>query len=108
MSKSFHWLGEKITFHMLKSFSFVESRIHQVMPLITTSFLSIIVSDSPLDTFYPYRDIKQGDPISPYLFPIMVEGLRCALNFFYLGGALKGFPTIVIESPYTHQKIDNC
>jgi hypothetical protein len=42
------------------------------------------------DLFLPSRGIRQGDPISPYLFLLCTEGLSCLLQQKEVSGELKG------------------
>lgn len=34
---------------------------------VTTSFIAILVNGRKINYFYPTKDIRQGDPMSPYL-----------------------------------------
>lgn len=42
---------------------------------VFTSFMSILVNGSPTEELKVTRGLLQGDPMSPFLFIIVVEGL---------------------------------
>ena len=42
------------------------------------------------DSFVPTRGIRQGDPLSPYLFLLVAEGLSCMLRRAEDRGELEG------------------
>jgi hypothetical protein len=51
-----------------------------VMRMISTVSFSVLFNGTPLESFRPSRGIRQGDPISPYLFLLAAEGLSCLLK----------------------------
>ena len=64
--------------------------IERVMSCVTTPSFSILVNGKPYCMIQPSRGIRQGDPISPYLFLLCVEGLTALLNKAESEGRIKG------------------
>jgi hypothetical protein len=77
-----HAIMLRLGFHRL----FVE----MLMRLVTTVSFSVLFNGECLDRFLPTRGIRQGDPISPYLFLLAAEGLLCLLNARNQSSALNG------------------
>ena len=50
------------------------------MGTVTTTSYSILINGEPWGFVHPSRGIKQGDPLSPYLFLLCVEGLSALLR----------------------------
>jgi hypothetical protein len=66
---------------IMMKLGFAESWISTVMKCVETVSFSVRVNGQLSDYFTPTRGIRQGDPISPYLFLICAEGLSSLLNF---------------------------
>lgn len=52
--------------------------------------MSILVNGSPTDEFYLTRGVRQGDPLSPFLFLIAAEGLNILVKEASNCGIFKG------------------
>lgn len=65
---------------MMLKLGFAPSWVSVVMDMVRSVSFSVMFNGEKLDQFIPSRGIRQGDPISPYLFFIAVEGLSCLLK----------------------------
>jgi hypothetical protein len=64
--------------------------VDMVVRLVTTVSFSGLFNGERLDRFIPSRGIRQGDPISPYLFLLAAEGLSCLIKSKIQPSMLKG------------------
>ena len=60
---------------ILEAFGFGQHWINWVMAMVKSPSFSILVNGAPANPFTPSRGIQQGDPISPFIFFILMEGL---------------------------------
>ena len=54
--------------------------VNLAMSTVRTASYSVIINDEPCGYINPSRGIKQGDPLSPYLFLLCTEGLSSLLR----------------------------
>lgn len=73
---------------VLAAFVFHQDCIKWIMALVSGAFFSILVNGSPSKPFSPSRGIRQGDPLSPFLFFIMAEGLSRTLQVVNINNSL--------------------
>jgi hypothetical protein len=64
--------------------------VEMVMRLVNSVSFSVLLNGESLEKFTPTRGIRQGDPISPYLFLLAAEGLSCLLKARSQSSTLNG------------------
>ena len=89
---------------MLEAYGFFQGWVEWVMGLVTNPFFNILLNGSPFSTFYPNRGIIQGDPISPFLFILMSEGLSRLILSQAERGEIRGLKVHDGMAPQTHQQ----
>jgi hypothetical protein len=104
LSKAFDRIIWKYMCSLLEAFGFDTTWIAWIMQLTSSSFFSILVNGVPSQPFSPTRGICQGDPLSPFLFVIMDEGLGRYINASVEDGSLKGLPLHNLQSTPSHSQ----
>lgn len=68
---------DNVDWNFLKSclydFGFPVVRVKLIMHCVTSSFLLVLWNGKRLPNFIPTRGLRQGDPLSPYLFVLCTE-----------------------------------
>ena len=67
--------------------------IELIMSCISSSHLSVLVNGEKTESFAPSRGIRQGDPLSPYIFILCMEFLAWLIEGEVRNGNWKGIKT---------------
>jgi exonuclease III len=104
LSKAFDKISWEYMKELLLAFGFEELWVTWILNLTSTAFFSILVNGVPSRPFTPSRGIRQGDPLSPFLFIIMVEGLSRSIHAAVGNGSLEGLSLHGISPPISHSQ----
>uniref|UniRef100_A0A2N9F7H7 Reverse transcriptase domain-containing protein n=1 Tax=Fagus sylvatica TaxID=28930 RepID=A0A2N9F7H7_FAGSY len=74
----------------LQYFNLPQWWIDLIMSCISSSHLSILVNGEKTDSFAHSRGIRQGDPLSPYIFILCMEYLAWLIQGEVTNGSWKG------------------
>ncbi|CAH9124930.1 unnamed protein product [Cuscuta epithymum] len=102
MAKAFDKLSWKYLFEILLKFGFDNQFVNLIRANLQATYLSIIINGVPQGFFQPKRGVKQGDPLSPFLFIIASEGFSRGLKIKVAEGKIKPYWMGNIGYPITH------
>ena len=76
MSKAYDRVEWRFLVEIMRKVGFCDSWLNLIHECISTVSYSILVNGEPKGEIFPSRGIRQGDPLSPYLFLLCSEGLN--------------------------------
>ena len=91
IEKAYDHVSWKFLLVVLKKMGFEERWLKWIELCISTVKFSVLINSSPSGFFQSSRGLRQGDPLSPYLFVIAMEVFSCLLRRVINGGFLSGW-----------------
>lgn len=77
---------------IMTKLGFASRWVHLIMACVRSVSYSILINRQPYGSIKPSRGIRQGDPLSPFLFILCAEGLSALLNRAEVEGRITGLP----------------
>jgi hypothetical protein len=77
--------------YMMGRMGFAEGWRRWIRACVFQSSMSVLVNGSPIGDFNMGKGLRQGDPLSPFLFLIVVEGLTGLMCQAVEGNIFPGF-----------------
>eukprot|EP00253_Pinus_taeda_P032182 PITA_32182 len=104
LSKAYDRLNWEYLRKVLEAFGFCNRWIDWISTMISTPVFSILLSRTPSSTFKATKDLRKGDPLSPFLFIIVEEGLGRYIKKEAQEDKIKGIRVWGNDLPIIHQQ----
>ena len=91
ISKAYNRVEWVFLEEIMRKMGFNERWINLTMICVKTVTYSILVNGEPRGLIHSSRGIRQGDPLSPFLFLLCTEGLNGLIKNAELKGDIHGF-----------------
>ncbi|XP_074305542.1 uncharacterized protein LOC141640759 [Silene latifolia] len=102
MSKAYDSVSRAFLLATLRGFGFPEKLVLLIMSCVTTVSYEVLVNGTPHPNFKSRCGLRQGDPISPFLFIICMEVLSYNVANAQVSGSLAGIQLCRETPPLTH------
>jgi hypothetical protein len=90
MEKAYDHVNWNFLLYLLRS-GFGEKWCMWIKQCISTARFSVLINGSPVDYFGSLRGVHQGDPLSPFLFVLVMEAFSKMIGAITARGLISGF-----------------
>ena len=102
MSKAYDRVEWNYLQKVMETMGFCTRWIGLIMECVRTVSYSILLNDDPKGLINPTRGIRQGDPLSPFLFLLCTEGLHGLIKKSARAEDINGFSICKRGPKLTH------
>ncbi|CAN6580853.1 unnamed protein product [Malus baccata var. baccata] len=102
MAKAYDRVEWDFLLAMMSKLGFDQRFCDRIKECISTVSLSILLNGNPTGYIKPQRGLRQGDPLSPYLFLLCTEGFSALLRTGLEHGTLHGIRVSPTGRPISH------
>ncbi|XP_026434310.1 uncharacterized protein LOC113331882 [Papaver somniferum] len=102
MSTGFDRIEWGFLINILKKLGFHKDWCDMIFECISTVSASVLLNGSPGEVFYPSRGLRQGDPLSPYLFIIVMDCFSRLMVKAEHAGVLQGIKVPTSSPAISH------
>ena len=104
IAKGYDKLSWQYLEEILRAHGFSLEWVEWVISLVTSPFYSILLNGSPIGLFTHTKGIRQGHPLSPFLFILTAKGLRKLIQDQVGRGRIRGLSLHEDMEKKTHQQ----
>lgn len=91
MAKAYDRVWWSFVQKILRAFGFADEWVQWVMSCVTSTSFSRLINSDHTELFGAFRGLRQGDPLSPYLFILLAEGLGRMIKHNVGLGIIQGW-----------------
>ena len=102
MNKAYDRVSWSFLEKVLLKFGFNKGWVAMIMRCISSAWFSVLVNGVVASFFKSKTGLRQGDPLSPYLFVILAEALGRSLSKAIRERKIEGFKDASSLEPMTH------
>jgi len=102
MSKAYDRVEWRFLTEIMNKMGFCETWIKLIFNCTSSASYSILMNSEPRGNIVLSRGIRQGDPLSPYLFLLCFEGLNRLLQRAAQGNQIRGYSLCKNGPKVTH------
>ena len=92
---------------LMKKMGFGDTWVNLMMQCISKATYSVLINGELHGHITPLRGLRQGDPLSPYLFLLCTEGFHCLLRKAEENGDIRGVSICRSAPKLTHHMQDS-